>query len=264
MAKTIKNQFSNVYGEGKNLNIGKNKSVKELLNNIPNVELSPNEINNELSNSITNKLNNKLSNKLNNKLNKSNGPLNPVNVEKSIGFNTVNKSYSPFKIIYLLIIIIIFSIIGVIYYYRDIIMQYLDSITNKKDITSDKIDSTNEKVDHTSAKIDSTNAKVDDTSSKIDSTNAKVDSTSAKIDGLEDKINKLSEKKDCPAIDTLNTKIDKVSSYSNEQNVTDNGFCYIGYDNGQRDCIDVYAGDICMSGEIFPTLDICINPKLRV
>lgn len=263
MAKTIKNQFSNVYGEGKNLNIGKNKSVKELLNNIPNVELSPNEINNELSNSI--------SNKLNNKLNKTNGPLNPVNVEKSIGFNTVNKSYSPFKIIYLLIIIIIFSIIGVIYYYRDIIMQYLDSITNKKDITSDKIDSTNEKVDHTSAKIDSTNAKVDSTNAKVDSTNAKVDdtsskidSTSAKLDGLEDKINKLSEKKDCPAIDTLNTKLDKVSTYSKEQNVSENGFCYIGYDNGQRDCIDVYAGDICMSGEIFPTLDICINPKLRV
>ena len=36
MSKTIKGEFSNMYGNGKNLNIGKNKSVKELLNNIPN------------------------------------------------------------------------------------------------------------------------------------------------------------------------------------------------------------------------------------
>ena len=36
MPRTIKNEFSNMYGNGKNLNIGKNKSVKELLNGIPN------------------------------------------------------------------------------------------------------------------------------------------------------------------------------------------------------------------------------------
>ena len=53
-----------------------------------------------------------------------------------------------------------------------------------------------------------------------------------------------------------------ISPYK-EANVTENGYCYIGYDNGQRECVDVYAGDVCMSGEIFPSLDICINPKLR-
>ena len=41
------------------------------------------------------------------------------------------------------------------------------------------------------------------------------------------------------------------------------GFCYIGEDRGFRSCIDVGAGDVCMSGDIFPTEAICINPNLR-
>lgn len=41
------------------------------------------------------------------------------------------------------------------------------------------------------------------------------------------------------------------------------GYCYIGEDKGFRSCIEVGKGDICMSGDIFPTKDICINPNLR-
>ena len=42
------------------------------------------------------------------------------------------------------------------------------------------------------------------------------------------------------------------------------GFCYIGEDRGFRSCISVGEGDTCMSGDIFPTHTVCINPKLRV
>lgn len=41
------------------------------------------------------------------------------------------------------------------------------------------------------------------------------------------------------------------------------GFCYIGEDRGFRSCISVGEGDECMSGDIFPTRDTCINPNLR-
>jgi len=37
------------------------------------------------------------------------------------------------------------------------------------------------------------------------------------------------------------------------------GFCFIG----ENKCIGVTDTDICMSGDIFPTMDVCINPKLR-
>ena len=41
------------------------------------------------------------------------------------------------------------------------------------------------------------------------------------------------------------------------------GFCYIGEDRGFRSCIEVGDGDVCMSGNIFPTEALCINPNLR-
>ena len=41
------------------------------------------------------------------------------------------------------------------------------------------------------------------------------------------------------------------------------GYCYIGEDRGFRSCVKVSEGDKCMSGDIFPTREICMNPNLR-
>ncbi len=41
------------------------------------------------------------------------------------------------------------------------------------------------------------------------------------------------------------------------------GYCYIGEDRGFRSCIKVNQADTCMSGDIFPSQDICVNPSLR-
>jgi hypothetical protein len=41
------------------------------------------------------------------------------------------------------------------------------------------------------------------------------------------------------------------------------GYCYIGEDRGFRSCIEIGEEDTCMSGDIFPTQAICINPRLR-
>ncbi len=56
---------------------------------------------------------------------------------------------------------------------------------------------------------------------------------------------------------------EKLNKYSKEQTVNANGFCYIGYDKNQRECTNVFEGDICMSGQIFPTLAVCLDPHLR-
>jgi hypothetical protein len=42
------------------------------------------------------------------------------------------------------------------------------------------------------------------------------------------------------------------------------GWCYIGEDRGFRSCAEVGVNDTCMSGEIFPTNSVCVNPNLRV
>ena len=54
---------------------------------------------------------------------------------------------------------------------------------------------------------------------------------------------------------------DAMSTTQKSQNKA--GYCYIGEDRGFRSCIKVGEGDQCMSGDIFPTQDICINPNLR-
>lgn len=41
------------------------------------------------------------------------------------------------------------------------------------------------------------------------------------------------------------------------------GWCYIGEDRGFRSCAQVGVNDTCMSGEIFPSQEICMNPNLR-
>jgi hypothetical protein len=42
------------------------------------------------------------------------------------------------------------------------------------------------------------------------------------------------------------------------------GWCYIGMEKGYRSCASVEASDQCMSGDIFPTQEVCVNPSLRV
>lgn len=42
------------------------------------------------------------------------------------------------------------------------------------------------------------------------------------------------------------------------------GWCYVGNDRGFRTCAQVGVNDTCMSGDIFPSQEICMNPNLRV
>jgi hypothetical protein len=54
------------------------------------------------------------------------------------------------------------------------------------------------------------------------------------------------------------------NSNSSIQKPQKSGYCYIGSEKGFRSCVYVGKNDTCMSGDIFPSKDICINPKLRV
>jgi hypothetical protein len=65
-------------------------------------------------------------------------------------------------------------------------------------------------------------------------------------------------------VNQLNEKINTVSPFKQEQLVKENSYCYIGTDNGQRECTNAFEGDVCMSGQIFPKMASCINPRLYV
>jgi hypothetical protein len=60
------------------------------------------------------------------------------------------------------------------------------------------------------------------------------------------------------------TADDSHSTIQQTKSANKAGWCYIGEDRGFRSCIKVNEGDNCMSGNIFPSEDICVNPSLRV
>jgi hypothetical protein len=41
------------------------------------------------------------------------------------------------------------------------------------------------------------------------------------------------------------------------------GWCFIGEDQGVRSCSEIGVNDMCMSGDVFPTQAVCMNPNLR-
>ena len=108
-------------------------------------------------------------------------------------------------------------------------------------------------------------------------------SISSGVNQLHKKMNKQYGKNKRNKIDDVSTGTGKAISNNNNQNsypstpMPDNagsktqnnpvtgktGYCYIGEDKGFRSCLQVNQADVCMSGDIFPTRDICINPRLR-
>ena len=58
-----------------------------------------------------------------------------------------------------------------------------------------------------------------------------------------------------PVIDNSRVQSNKASGKS--------GFCYVGEENGIRSCVKVTDKDVCVSGKVYPSKDICANPKLR-
>jgi len=56
---------------------------------------------------------------------------------------------------------------------------------------------------------------------------------------------------------------DSYSSIQRSKGSGKGGWCFIGEDKGIRSCVELGVNDKCMSGDIFPTNEICVNPNLR-
>jgi hypothetical protein len=59
------------------------------------------------------------------------------------------------------------------------------------------------------------------------------------------------------------TADDSMSNIQQSKSSSKSGWCFIGEDRGFRSCIQVNENEKCMSGDIFPSQEICINPNLR-
>ena len=56
---------------------------------------------------------------------------------------------------------------------------------------------------------------------------------------------------------------DALSSIQASNGSGKSGWCFIGEDRGFRTCSEIGQNDRCMSGDIFPSQEICMNPNLR-
>lgn len=70
-----------------------------------------------------------------------------------------------------------------------------------------------------------------------------------------------------PPVPISNPQDTEHSTMDNQKNkegdVEKTGWCYIGTEDAFRTCAKVGYDDLCMSGDIFPTQEICMNPNLR-
>jgi hypothetical protein len=80
-----------------------------------------------------------------------------------------------------------------------------------------------------------------------------------KIREKKEKEKETNKKKETGGIRQLSNQI----NYKSNQIAKDDGYCYIGYDKDMRSCGEIYEGQVCMSGEIFPSLEMCMFPRLR-
>jgi hypothetical protein len=67
-----------------------------------------------------------------------------------------------------------------------------------------------------------------------------------------------------PQIAAQQQKDDDKQYVNSVQYNTPVGYCFIGQQGNTRYCSEVSEAHQCASGDVFPTMDMCINPNLRV
>lgn len=69
--------------------------------------------------------------------------------------------------------------------------------------------------------------------------------------------------KRAPIKKSVVTSDDSQSVFQQSSSSKKAGWCFVGEDKGVRSCISVAEGDTCISNNIFPSREICMNPSLR-
>jgi hypothetical protein len=100
---------------------------------------------------------------------------------------------------------------------------------------------------------------IKETSDNTDSSDDNDDSTLLKEERkLEARVSNVSDDVKKLIIQKEQTEPEPVQSDTQQ-----NGYCYIGKINNSRYCAKVSSKNSCISGDIFPTMAVCINPNLK-
>lgn len=183
--------------------------------------------------------------------------------------NFASSSYTFYILIFLIMAVLginIFAYLGyltenTIYYLRPLLFVSINAASDiTQDIISTSAEGTKTATDIVSGTV---NSAINTTSDVMTQSSGHDDSDDDLEEDTIDDYKKL--QKNINENNKPSTNIpepDDVLS-STQKSKSKSGYCYIGEDRGFRSCINVGENDTCMSGDIFPSEEICINPSLR-
>ena len=192
-----------------------------------------------------------------------------ISLETPLEVSSESSSFDFFKYFrYLLIFIIILFLAFATYNTltgNDITLGYvLDKILRFVGVSAGEI--TKQTVDvSTKGLVDVAESIQKGTDSAINKLEARIDNKATKKPKVRTSDNSMVDKAIGHAQKNSNIPVaDESSSSSINRERGQAGYCFVGEQKGIRSCIKVGENDQCMSGDIFPTQDICINPNLRL
>lgn len=167
-----------------------------------------------------------------------------------------------------LILLIIGSIIYGIYYLYSNASKFIGELINVFDTIQPALKSSVDILDSTISKLDLSNnissiQKINNNSTTKNDNNSLEEKlqTRKQNNDLEESDNEHEETNQYVDKNEFNT--DGLTESNNNHDIGSEGYCFIGNDNGIRACAPIGKNNKCMSGDIFPSMEICMNPKLR-
>lgn len=247
---------------------------------------SSNNSGNTLTNNISN-ASSSLSTSLGNSLSslyKSNSTSNSTSNSNTSGgiFEGIIGFFSNISWITWFIIIIILTILGInIFRYLAEGTQFTANIVEtiskwfSTNVGSEIVDTVKQTAHVSAVGVSATADSIADASDPVKNTNNTVTAQQASSSQSPDIVTTQSPTYPTTAVDnslnkSLNNAIEEVqaddsySSIQRSKGADKSGWCFIGEDKGIRSCVEVGPNDKCMSGDIFPTSAVCVNPNLRV
>jgi hypothetical protein len=164
---------------------------------------------------------------------------------------TTSESSSFFVKFMIFIAVLILLLVGGIYLAKENpqVSDFINSILGDY-----KLPSFFKGTDNTTPIVDNNTTKNHDESQIVDETKEKECKNPQNREKIMQALDNAAQTEQYLA-DHASSNIQKKSGKSN--------WCFIGEEDGIRNCVALNKGQECMSGNIFPSMDICINPNLR-
>lgn len=156
---------------------------------------------------------------------------------------------------YLRIAIALLIVLFLLYLYLESILEYFGIYVRQKKQMDKKLEKKNQKV-----KKREVDKKEREETKKLADEYLGKSTLSQEETTIEKALKEEKQKSDLQMAPNLD---DATSSIQLSKNSSKSGYCYIGEDRGFRSCLAVSNGNECISGDIFPTEKLCINPNLR-